>query len=432
MRKALIVCAALLLVLVQTACSSEGESGGKVELTYWPAANPSEVEFAKEVVKEWNEKHPDIQVKMEPLPASRSSEEVILSSIAAGTTPDITSNINPGALGQFVEAGGMLAIDEIEGAMEYITERTPKETVEAFKSADGHLYQIPWKGNPVMILYNKKHFEEVGLDPDNPDIGTYSKFLEAARKLARDKNGDGKPDVWAINPNVEQTWWQRFFDFYPFYLAATGGETLLKDGKAAFNNEAGLEVVQLFRTLFEEKLAPNSTYKENLLAKGKVSMTITGPFALPDLKKQAPDMEIGVAPIPVPDDQEGKEVITYGDPKNIGIFSTTKHPKEAWEFAKFLISKENDRKFLEMTQQIPFRKGIDQDPETKKFFEENPVLQAFAKQAPYTRATDDSDKLTDIFDALSLEYQQAAVLGKKSPKAALNEAEKKVNQLLKK
>ncbi|MGB0090827.1 MAG: ABC transporter substrate-binding protein, partial [Planifilum fulgidum] len=102
MRKALIVCAALLLVLVQTACSSEGESGGKVELTYWPAANPSEVEFAKEVVKEWNEKHPDIQVKMEPLPASRSSEEVILSSIAAGTTPDITSNINPGALGQFV------------------------------------------------------------------------------------------------------------------------------------------------------------------------------------------------------------------------------------------------------------------------------------------------------------------------------------------
>ncbi|MEW9033787.1 MAG: extracellular solute-binding protein, partial [Planifilum fimeticola] len=206
---------------------------------------------------------------------------------------------------------------------------------------------------------------------------------------------------------------------------------LLKDGKAAFNNEAGLEIVKLFRTLFEEKLAPNSTYKENLLAKGKVSMTITGPFALPDLKKQAPDMEIGVAPIPVPDGQEGKEVITYGDPKNIGIFSTTKHPKEAWEFAKFLISKENDRKFLEMTQQIPFRKGIDQDPDTKKFFEENPVLKAFAKQAPYTRATDDSDKLTDIFDALSLEYQQAAVLGKKSPKDALAEAEKKVNQLLK-
>ena len=34
-----------------------------MESTYWPAANPSEVEFAKEVVKEWNEKHPDIQVK---------------------------------------------------------------------------------------------------------------------------------------------------------------------------------------------------------------------------------------------------------------------------------------------------------------------------------------------------------------------------------
>ncbi|GGE24349.1 sugar ABC transporter substrate-binding protein [Marinithermofilum abyssi] len=430
MKKAMFLCMSLLLILVQTACSSSGDSGGKVELTYWPAANPAEVEFAKEVVKEWNKKHPNIQVKMEPLPASRSSEEVILTSIAGGTTPDITSNINPGALGQFIEAGGMLPIDEIDGAMETITKRTPKETVEAFRSKDGHLYQIPWKGNPVMVLYNKEHFKEAGLDPEKPDISTYSKFLNAAKKLKRDKNGDGKPDVWAINPNVEQTWWQRFFDFYPWYLAATDGHTLLKNNKAAFNNKAGVETVKFFRSLFQEGMAPKSTFKENLFAKGKVSMTITGPFALADLKKQNPDMKIGVAPIPVPDGQEGKRSITYGDPKNIGIFKSTEHPEEAWEFAKFLISKENDRKFLEITQQIPFRKGIDKDPATKEFFKKNPALVEFAEQAPYTRATDDSDKLTDLFEALSLEYQQSAIMGKKDPRQAVSEAEKKVNEIL--
>jgi multiple sugar transport system substrate-binding protein len=431
-RKVTALLVSLLLAIPVAACSSSATESGKVELTYWPAANPVEVDFAKQVVKEWNAKHPDIQVKVQPLPASRSTEEVLLASIAAGTTPDVTSNINPGAVGQFVQAGGMLPIDEIPGAMETILERTPKETVEAFRSKDGHLYQVPWKGNPILILYNKKLFREAGLDPEKPDLSTYSKFLYAARKLTKDTNGDGKPDIWAIAPNVEQTWWQRFFDFYPWYIAATEGSTLLKDGKAAFNNEQGLEVMNFFRTLFSEKLAPQSTFKENLFTLGKVSMVITGPWALADVKKQAPNMEIGVLPIPVPDSMAGKkQVITYGDPKNIGIFRTTKHPKETWEFVKFLISKENDLKFLQMTQQIPFRAGLTEDPEAKRFLDQNPVLARFVEQAPYTRAVDDTDKVTDVFDALSLEYQQAAVMGKKDPKQALNDAEQKINQLLK-
>lgn len=423
MKRVGIVVMALVLMLLQTGCTSNADDNGKVELTYWPAANPVEVEFAKEVVKEWNAKHPNIQVKMQPLPASRSAEEVLLTSIAAGTTPDVCSNINPSAVGQFVQAGGLLPIDSIKGAMDEILKRTPKETVDAFKSKDGHLYQVPWKGNPVMILYNKQHFRQVGLNPDHPGLDTYSKFLAAARKLTRN-------DIWAIAPNVDQTWWQRFFDFYPFYLAATNGKTLLKNGKADFNNPYGLQVMQFFRTLFQQKIAPQSTFKENLFAQGKVSMVITGPYALADVKKQAPNMEVGVMPIPVPDNVKANVHLTYGDPKNIAIFRSTRHPKEAWEFIKFLISKENDIKFLEMTQQIPFRKDLAEDPAVQQYLSQNPVLEAFVRQAPYTRAMDDSDKITDVFDALSLEYQQAAVMGKKDPRQALSDAEKKVNEIL--
>jgi multiple sugar transport system substrate-binding protein len=429
-KRAGIVVMSLMLMLLQVGCTSGGTDNGKVELTYWPAANPVEVEFAKQVVKEWNAKHPNIQVKMQPLPASRSTEEVLLTSIAGGTTPDVCSNINPGAIGQFVEAGGLLPIDSIDGAMEEILKRTPKETVEAFKSKDGHLYQVPWKGNPIMILYNKQHFREVGLNPDKPGLDTYSKFLAAARKLTRDTNGDGKPDIWAIAPNVEQTWWQRFFDFYPWYLAATEGKTLLKNGKADFNNPKGLQVMQFFRTLFQQKIAPQSTFKENLFVQGKVSMVITGPWALADIEKQAPKMEVGVMSIPVPDNMAGKLRITYGDPKNIAIFRSTQHPKEAWEFTKFLISEQNDVKFLKMTQQIPFRKDLAEDPSVQQYLGQKPVLDSFVRQAPYTRAIDDSDKITDVFDALSLEYQQVAVMGKKDPRKALSDAERKVNEIL--
>jgi multiple sugar transport system substrate-binding protein len=57
--------------------------------------------------------------------------------------------------------------------------------------------------------------------------------------------------------------------------------------------------------------------------------------------------EYDFVPLPVPDFYTGKEVWTYSDPKNIGIFQTTRHPEEAWEFVKFLLSPENDAMFLE-------------------------------------------------------------------------------------
>ncbi len=41
-------------------------------------------------------------------------------------------------------------------------------------------YQMPWKTNPVMILYNTAMFEEAGLDPENPPLGTYEDFAATA------------------------------------------------------------------------------------------------------------------------------------------------------------------------------------------------------------------------------------------------------------
>src|SRR5438067_1394428 len=40
-----------------------------VTLTYWPAANPTEVHLAARLVERWNSEHPDVQVHVQPLPA---------------------------------------------------------------------------------------------------------------------------------------------------------------------------------------------------------------------------------------------------------------------------------------------------------------------------------------------------------------------------
>ncbi len=108
--------ASLLLALASGALAACGggeraaeAAGGPVRLVYWTSQNPQERTVADSLTARWNRTHPDIQVTVQPIPAGQSSEEVILASIVAGTTPDVCSNIWPGVLHDLVRAQGVLA-----------------------------------------------------------------------------------------------------------------------------------------------------------------------------------------------------------------------------------------------------------------------------------------------------------------------------------
>ena len=94
MRRAVI---ALVPLILFAGCGSREQEAkqhtGAVELTYWPAPNPQEVRLADSLVRLWNARHPGIHVRMQPIPVSQSTEEVLLAAIAGGTTPDVCSNI---------------------------------------------------------------------------------------------------------------------------------------------------------------------------------------------------------------------------------------------------------------------------------------------------------------------------------------------------
>src|SRR5690606_25377664 len=126
---------------------------------------PEEIQFANQIVREWNAEHPELQVKMQPLPASRSTEEVLLAAIAARTTPDVAANIYPGAISQFVDAGGLYEHDSLPDFYEFMNQRSGDAVVQLYTHPSGHVYQIPWKANPVMFAYNVNLLAEAGIDP---------------------------------------------------------------------------------------------------------------------------------------------------------------------------------------------------------------------------------------------------------------------------
>jgi multiple sugar transport system substrate-binding protein len=253
-----------------------GVAWAQTELTFWPSSNPEEITFATEIVAAWNAANPDIQVKMQPLPASRSTEEVLLAAIAARTTPDVAANIYPGAISQFVDAGGLYPHETLSGFTEFMTERSGPDVLELYTHPSDHVYQIPWKANPVMFAYNVTLLAEAGVAPE--DLATYSGFLEAARKVHEHWNGE----KYLYAPTVDVTWWQRFFDFYTLYIAASGGQTLLDDaGQVAFDNDAGRAVFEFLGTLFAEGLAPKGQTSRNRFFDGTALVEPAGPFTMP-------------------------------------------------------------------------------------------------------------------------------------------------------
>jgi len=42
--------------------------------------------------------------------------------------------------------------------------------------------------------------------------------------------------------DIRPIWWQRLFDFYPFFIGASGGSTLFRDNEVGFENQAAIDV----------------------------------------------------------------------------------------------------------------------------------------------------------------------------------------------
>lgn len=399
----------------------------RVRITYWCSSNQDEINLAKFLVDRWNAVHDSIKVLLQPIPASQSSEEVLLAAIAAGTTPDICSNMWPGAMDDFIASGGLVRLDQYPDFLEYISQRVPADLLETFRAPDGHFYQIPWKSNPIMIIYNKGIFRNAGVEKVPR---TYSEFLEAGRKIIRDTDGDGSLDVWLSHRDTKPIWWQRFFDYYTFYIAASGGKTLFDGAEIIFNNEASVKVFSLFQQIYKEGLFAKTTFIGDAFILEQIATQIAGPWHVSHVEKfRPPGFEYGIFPVPVPDDYEGP-VYTFGDFKNISIFSTTRHPEATYEFAKYLITAEADLKLLEYTLQMPLRSDLLTNSLFEDFFKENPNLVAFAGQAPYTRGMDGVSDLKEIFDAISQEYEACAIFNRRDPRVAVTNAAERARVII--
>ncbi len=410
-------------------CKKSRSDSARIGVAYWSSNNGGEVAFSKWAVSKWNKTHPDQRVKYQPVPEGQSSEEILLAAVVAKTTPDIYSNIWQGLVEFYSNSGVLVPLDTLAGFQDFLRERCDEATIQEITAADGHIYQIPWKINPIMTIFNRQAMKDLGLE--GPPA-TYSAFLQAAKKFQRDTDSDGYVDQWFGNTSTKLAWYQRLFNFYPLYLAASGGMPLIKDGRANFNNQYAVGAFRFLQQLYRENYYSRQSESagQDLFIAEKYATKWTGPWEIEYLEKfKRKGFTYDFAPMPVPDDHQGP-IYTYCDPKSIVIFNTCKNPQLAFEFVKSMLSEEADLQFLRMTNQFPRRKSLNVIPAAQDFFREHPGMQRFAEQAGFVRGVDRCTSLIEVFEIISQEYEACVLYGLKSPEVAIADAEKAVNVLL--
>jgi multiple sugar transport system substrate-binding protein len=403
----------------------DGDGGGGEDaaqaatgpINIWYSNNQEEVAWGEQMVEAWNAEHPDEEISAEEIPAGTTSEEAIAAAITAGNAPCLIFNTAPAAVPQFQMQGGLVALDDFDGAADYIEERTG-DRAEQYKSPDGNYYQMPWKANPVMIFYNKELFTQAGLDAENPPLSTHDEFLETARTLV--SSGAAQFAIW---PAPTSEFFQSWFDFYPLFAAETGGTQLVQDGEAQFTGEEGMTVAEFWKTLYDEGLASREAYNGDSFADGKAAMAIVGPWAIA-VYGEAVDW--GAVPVPTSSGTAPEETWTFSDAKNIGLYTACENPGTAWEVLKFATSEEQDRLLLETTGQMPMRQSLqDAYPE---YFTENPPYVQFADQADRTVEVPNVPNSVTIWQTFRDAYSEAVIFGEGDLQAALDGAAEEINQ----
>ncbi len=395
-----------------------------VKLVFWTAPNALQEAFWKEIVAEYKKVKPDVEIVLEVIPAAGSSEEAILSALAAGRAPDMSENIFSGFAAQLADIGAIYPLDEFKDDFWKLVEtRKMKNIIEKW-SIKGRYYVFPIYSNPMLFWWRGDSLKSIGY---TAPPRTYSQIYDIGKKVVSQKK-------YAMQVVSGRNWWDRWFDFITYYYAATGGKSYIDISKrrATFNDDAGKAIATFMYEMFKNKytaveMGTNPFYTGALLGK------ITGPWEIEWARETFPKVidNIWIAPPPVPDSYpKDKPVYTVADTKGIVIYQTSKYKKEAFEFISWVFSRvQSDQLWIEKTKMPPAREDLSTNPAFQKYMNDR-FFKAYAEAVPYAVPPSLIDKTIDVQQAMTTYLIEPIMYQKGNVETILNNAIKEINKIL--
>jgi len=392
----------------------------------WDVGMGSADDIVAQIIQPFEDKNPNIKVEFE-LTTWDLYWEKLQTSIGAGNPPDVFTQ-SVAFANEYAAKGFTLNLqpyfDRDLNPDDYFMDVAEGRTLR-YPDASGDLYAIPFRWVDAALLYNKTLFDAEGLAyPD--DTWTLDDYLEAAKVLTKDVDGDGKIDQWGTM--VYNDW------IYPDTIIRTFGGKVVSDdySKCTLTDPKSIEALQWIVDLSEvhgvvppvDVASDPAWVNVGPFATGKIAMSIQGAWYFTSFRDSVDfDWDLTF----VPSGPAGRFV--YGGPDSLAIAKDTKYPEEAWEFLKYMISEDTSMSAIGMGA-VPFNKALanseawleeGKDPASKKVIFDS---------APYLFGSDFGPGWIEWSASIKINELAPAFIGEKSVKDAATAACKGIDQVL--
>lgn len=423
-RGGLAVVAAITAGAALAACSSPsgapdaaGVSGGEytgpsVTVDFWNGwtggAAPT---LVPKLVEKFNSEHKNIVVKNVPMEWADISAKMPLA-IKAGKGPDVAV-AHGDDIATYAAQGLLLKSDDIVKSLGYGEADFPEGLLKA-GSYNSSQYGIPWSVTPLGFFINKDVLKQAGLDPSSVpvDKDSYMKAL-AALKTA------GVQGEW-----VDGYFFSGVMEFKSL-LWQFGGEPYNEDiTKATFNSEAGVKALTHMTDLIKEGYSPPNVAQDgniNALVSGKTAFHWNGVWQTTNEALAKADWT--AAPVP----QIGSEKAVWSSSTHWTFANNKNQDKNETAAAATFVKWMNDHSSdWASTGELPAQNTVRNDPALLKTY---PKLKPFLEELPYAHYETSAPGITSV-EALIATAVNEAVLGKKTPQEALDNAAGQADKLL--
>ncbi len=418
------ICALAMTVVTGLAACGSGSTaagGDSKSIQIWEGYTGVEAKVFAKMVAQYEKAHPGVKVSTLYVNSDNTLQKV-QTAVAGGAPPDIAYLYgswapNVAKISSVVTLTDLVKKPSVNWSDFWVGERD-------VATVNGRVIGMPALVDNLAVVYNKTLFAKAHLPLPGPDW-TWSQFEADAKKLTI---GSIKQFGTAyVTPGSEDTVWH-----WEALLWEAGGQILNSDDtKAAFDSPAGLTALDALRTMaVTDKsmyLDPTDSAYANLFNSGKLGMLVTGPWDL----SAFPNVKYGVQVMPsFPGATGGHQTIS--GPDNWVIFNNgATRVKAAEDFLLWLTAPAQDKYFTLKTGNLPTRQSTARSPGYQAHMDATlPDVSAFianlgnVKQARPQLAN--YPQVSQVIGTMIV----AVLLGKQQPKAALDAAAAKVNQIL--
>jgi multiple sugar transport system substrate-binding protein len=327
----LVLCALGIAAVGATAATTK--SSAPTKLTIWVGWTARELSVFKQVVAEYDQTHPSVQVSV----VGNISDNKIVAAIRAGNAPDVASSFNSYDVGVYCGTGGWIDLAPLmkqSGVSANIIPGAPRY----YTQYNGKRCALPLLADAYGLYYNSQLFKAAGIT--HPPR-TISELTADAKKLTK-FNSDGSIKVLGFDPfigfyeNVPERWAPAFGSNW---LNGSGHSILAKDpGWSKFMkwekslvDWIGYNKLVRFQAGLGDEFSSSNAFEA-----GKLAMNMDGEWRVAFIKAEHPTLQYGTAPLPVDDAHQALYGSGYINGTIIGIPKNGKHEKEAWDLVKYL------------------------------------------------------------------------------------------------